>query len=55
MTTENFTLFAIATLLLNITPGNDMLYVATRSINQEIQTGFDRIGYLDCFNCEEMN
>lgn len=39
MTLENFTIFALATLLLNITPGNDMLYVATRSTNQGIKAG----------------
>ena len=36
---ENFLLFAFAGLMLNITPGNDMIYVATRSINQGIKSG----------------
>ncbi|RTL59376.1 MAG: LysE family translocator [Sphingobacteriales bacterium] len=32
-------LFAFASLMLNITPGNDMLYVATRSTSQGIKAG----------------
>lgn len=36
---DNFLLFAFASLMLNITPGNDMIYVATRSINQGIKAG----------------
>ena len=31
---DDFLLFAFASLVLNITPGNDMLYVATRSASQ---------------------
>jgi len=36
---ENFWLFAFAALMLNITPGNDMLYVATRSTGQGMKAG----------------
>ncbi len=36
---NNFLLFAFASLMLNITPGNDMIYVATRSINNGIKAG----------------
>ncbi len=36
---ENFWMFAFASLMLNITPGNDMLYVATRSTNQGLWAG----------------
>ncbi len=36
---NNFLLFAFASLMLNITPGNDMIYVATRSINNGIKSG----------------
>jgi threonine/homoserine/homoserine lactone efflux protein len=36
---ENFWLFAFAALMLNITPGNDMLYVATRSTGQGVRAG----------------
>ena len=36
---NDFLLFALATLVLNITPGNDMLYVATRSTSQGIKAG----------------
>lgn len=36
---NDFLLFAIASLMLNITPGNDMLYVATRSTSQGIKAG----------------
>ena len=36
---ENFWLFAFAALMLNITPGNDMLYVATRSTGQGVKAG----------------
>ncbi len=35
----NFWLFALASLMLNITPGNDMLYVATRSTSQGVKGG----------------
>src|SRR5436190_21994541 len=36
---NDFLLFAFASLVLNITPGNDMLYVATRSASQGIKAG----------------
>jgi threonine/homoserine/homoserine lactone efflux protein len=36
---DNFLLFAFASLVLNITPGNDMLYVATRSASQGVKAG----------------
>lgn len=36
---HNFLMFALASLMLNITPGNDMLYVASRSTGQGIKAG----------------
>lgn len=36
---NDFLIFAFASLMLNITPGNDMLYVATRSTSQGIKAG----------------
>ncbi len=39
MNTGNFLLFAFASLMLNITPGADMLYVATRSTSQGVKAG----------------
>jgi threonine/homoserine/homoserine lactone efflux protein len=36
---QNLYLFFIASLLLNLTPGNDMLYVASRSISQGPRAG----------------
>ena len=36
---ENFWIFVLAALLLNLTPGNDMLYVAARSTGQGIKAG----------------
>ncbi|MBI1779783.1 MAG: LysE family translocator [Sphingobacteriales bacterium] len=36
---NDFLLFAFASLMLNITQGNDMLYVATRSTSQGIKAG----------------
>jgi len=36
---QNLYLFFIASLLLNLTPGNDMLYVASRSVSQGIKGG----------------
>jgi threonine/homoserine/homoserine lactone efflux protein len=36
---NDFLLFALASLMLNITPGNDMLYVATRSTSQGVKAG----------------
>src|SRR5580698_5772857 len=39
LTFQNLYLFFIASLLLNLTPGNDMLYVASRSISQGVKGG----------------
>lgn len=39
MIIENFWLFALTALLLNLTPGNDMLYVAARSMSQGSKAG----------------
>lgn len=39
MTLNDFFLFALASLMLNITPGSDMLYVATRSTGQGTKAG----------------
>ena len=39
MNMENFWLFALASLMLNITPGNDMLYVIARSTGQGVKAG----------------
>jgi len=39
MHTNDFVLFALAGLMLNITPGADMLYVATRSTTQGVRAG----------------
>ena len=39
MLVENFWVFALAALILNLTPGNDMLYVAARSTSQGIKAG----------------
>ncbi len=39
MLIHNFWLFVVASLALNITPGNDMLYVATRSTSQGVKAG----------------
>src|SRR3569833_2302361 len=36
---QNVYLFFIASLMLNLTPGNDMLYVASRSISQGSRAG----------------
>jgi threonine/homoserine/homoserine lactone efflux protein len=36
---QHLYLFFIASLLLNLTPGNDMLYVASRSVSQGIKAG----------------
>ena len=36
---NDFFLFALASLMLNITPGNDMLYVATKSTSQGVKAG----------------
>ncbi|HYF31203.1 MAG TPA: LysE family translocator [Chitinophagaceae bacterium] len=39
MDIQNFWMFALAGLMLNLTPGNDMIYVATRSTGQGIKAG----------------
>jgi threonine/homoserine/homoserine lactone efflux protein len=39
MDIQNFWVFALTGLLLNLTPGNDMIYVATRSAGQGIKAG----------------
>lgn len=39
MNINDFLLFAFATLMLNLTPGADMIYVATRSTTQGIKAG----------------
>jgi len=39
MAIEHFWVFALAAILLNLTPGNDMLYVAARSTSQGIKAG----------------
>jgi threonine/homoserine/homoserine lactone efflux protein len=51
MVFSNLYLFFIASLMLNITPGNDMLYVASRSVSQGIKAGiFSAIGiFIGCF------
>jgi threonine/homoserine/homoserine lactone efflux protein len=36
---HHFWVFALASLLLNITPGNDMIYVASRSVGQGTRAG----------------
>jgi threonine/homoserine/homoserine lactone efflux protein len=36
---QNLSLFFITSILLNLTPGNDMLYVASRSISQGVKAG----------------
>lgn len=39
MTIEHFGLFVLATFLLNITPGNDFIYVATRTLGYGTRAG----------------
>jgi threonine/homoserine/homoserine lactone efflux protein len=39
MNIHDFWIFALASLMLNITPGNDMLYVASRSVGQGVRAG----------------
>ena len=48
---QNVYLFFIASLLLNLTPGNDMIYVASRSITQGVKAGvISALGiFLGCF------
>ena len=48
---QNLYLFFIASLLLNLTPGNDMLYVASRSVSQGIKAGIVSAAgiFIGCF------
>lgn len=48
---QNLYLFFIASLLLNLAPGNDMIYVASRSISQGIKAGIiSAVGvFIGCF------
>jgi len=49
MLVDNFCVFALAALMLNLTPGNDMLYVAARSTSQGVKAGI--ISSLGIFVC----
>lgn len=51
MTYPDFWVFALAAFLLNITPGNDMIYVASRSTGQGIKAGIiSSLGiFVGCF------
>jgi threonine/homoserine/homoserine lactone efflux protein len=48
---QNVYLFFVTSLLLNLTPGNDMLYVASRSISQGIKAGIASAAgiFVGCF------
>ena len=48
---QNLYLFFIASLLLNLTPGNDMIYVASRSVSQGIKAGIVSAAgiFMGCF------
>jgi len=48
---QDLYLFFIASLLLNLTPGNDMIYVASRSVSQGTKAGvFSALGvFIGCF------
>jgi len=48
---QNIYLFFIASLLLNLTPGNDMLYVASRSVSRGVKAGIvSALGiFVGCF------
>ncbi len=48
---QNIYLFFIASLLLNLTPGNDMLYVASRSVSLGIKSGIVSAAgiFIGCF------
>ena len=48
---QNLYLFFIASLLLNLTPGNDMIYVASRSVSQGVKAGvISALGvFIGCF------
>src|SRR5688500_20216874 len=39
MPLNDFMIFALASLLLNLTPGNDMLYIISRSTGQGVKAG----------------
>lgn len=51
MTSHNLYLFFMAALLLNLTPGNDMIFVASRSLSQGTRAGlFSALGiFAGCF------
>jgi threonine/homoserine/homoserine lactone efflux protein len=51
MNSTQLYLFFIASMMLNLTPGNDMLYVASRSLSQGVKAGlFSAIGiFIGCF------
>ncbi len=48
---QNLYLFFIASLMLNLTPGNDMMYVVSRSLSQGFKAGaYSALGiFLGCF------
>jgi len=48
---QNVYLFFITSLLLNLTPGNDMLYVASRSVSQGVKAGIASAAgiFVGCF------
>jgi threonine/homoserine/homoserine lactone efflux protein len=48
---QNLYLFFIASLLLNLTPGNDMIYVASRSVSQGVKAGIISAAgiFIGCF------
>ena len=48
---QNLYLFFIASLLLNLTPGNDMIFVASRSVSQGIKAGIASAAgiFVGCF------
>jgi len=49
--TENLYLFFIASVMLNLTPGNDMLYVMSRTMSQGVKAGiYSAVGiFIGCF------
>jgi len=49
--TQNLYLFFIASVMLNLTPGNDMLYVMSRTMSQGIKAGvYSAVGiFIGCF------
>jgi threonine/homoserine/homoserine lactone efflux protein len=48
---QNLYLFFVAALLLNLTPGNDMIYVASRSVSQGVKAGIASAAgiFVGCF------